>query len=323
MRDLDRADRVAPKARPAPVSASRLEARLRDGGFACMMELYPPTSADLRPWLDGVEALRGWCDTIQLTDMPLATPHVANLAAGAGLAARGFDVMVNVTCRDRNAIAQQGYLLGAAALGITGVFCLTGDHPRVGDHPTSHPVFELDGRSWLALARRMRDAGLLQSGRAIDVPPRLFLGAAAAPDAPPVETRPAHALAKVEAGADVIVTQPILDADAFERYMTRLRDLGVTDRAYVIAGVMAVTSPAQFEALRATPDVAAPDALFDALRALPPDQCAVEGIARAARLVDRLRGIDGVDGVLIYPFGMERSDMIALARETGLAAGPT
>ena len=302
MRDLGPDVRAHKRERPL-ISASALEARLKSGGFACVMEVYPPTSADLRPWLQEVEALRGWCDTIQLTDMPLATPHVANLAAGAGLAARGLDVMINVTCRDRNAIAQQGYLLGAAAMGITGVFCLTGDHPCVGDHPEAAPVFELGARSWLSLARRMRDEGVLRNGRAIDVAPRLFLGAAAAPDAPPAETRAEDALAKVEAGAEVLITQPILDAASFERYMARLRALGVTDRAFVIAGVMAVTSPEQFEALRATPDIAAPDALFDALRALPEDQCAAAGMARAAELVERLRGIDGVDGVLIYPFG--------------------
>ena len=317
MKDTPDAPRLPKHAAPL-VSASRLERALKEGRFACVMEVYPPCSADLGPWLDAAEALGPWCDTLQLTDMPLATPHVANIAAGAGLAARGLDVMVNVTCRDRNAIAQQGYLLGAAALGMTGAFCLTGDHPRIGDHPHAMPVFELDSAAWLRLARRMRDEGVLQNGRAIDAPPRLFLGAAAAPDAPPAAGRPQDALRKVEAGAEVLVTQPVLDADAFEVYMARLRDLGVTERAFVVAGVMAVTSPEQFEALRATPDVAAPDALFDALRALPPDQCAAAGLARAAGLIERLRGVEGVDGVLIYPFGMTQPDMIALAREAGL-----
>ena len=308
-----------PCKRDAPlVSASRLERVLKAGRFACMMEVCPPCSSDLTGWLDEVEALRPWCDTLQLTDMPLATPHVANIAAAAGLAARGFDVMVNITCRDRNAIAQQGYLLGAAALGATGVFCLTGDHPRVGDHPTATPVFELEAASWLRLARRMRDEGVLRNGRAIAVPPRVLLAAAAAPDAPPVASRPEDALRKVEAGAEVLVTQPILDPGGFEGYMARLRDLGVTERAFVVAGVMAVTSPEQFEALRATPDITAPDALFDALRALPPERCAAAGLARAAETIARLRGIPGVDGVLIYPFGMTRADMIALAREAGL-----
>ena len=305
--------------RDAPfVSGSRLEQALKAGRFTCMMEVYPPCSSDLSAWLDEAEALRPWCDTLQLTDMPLATPHVANIAAAAGLAARGFDVMINVTCRDRNAIAQQGYLLGAAALGVTGVFCLTGDHPRVGDHPAAAPVFELDAVSWLRLARRMRDEGLLQNGRAIEVPPRVLLGAAAAPDAPPAASRPEDALRKVEAGAEVLVTQPILDPDAFEGYMAHLRDLGVTERSFVVAGVMAVTSPEQFEALRATPDIAAPDTLFDALRALPAERCAAAGLARAAETIERVRGIPGVDGVLIYPFGMTRADMITLAREAGL-----
>ena len=192
--------------------------------------------------------------------MPLATPHVANIAAAAGLAARGFDVMVNVTCRDRNAIAQQGYLLGAAALGATGVFCLTGDHPGIGDHPAATPVFELDSASWLRLARRMRDEGVLQNGRAIEAPPRVLLGAAAAPDAPPAASRPEDALRKVEAGAEVLITP------AESSIPTPLRDTwpdcatsASRSGAFVVAGVMAVTSPEQFEALRATPDITAPD----------------------------------------------------------------
>jgi methylenetetrahydrofolate reductase (NADPH) len=315
------APRSLPKHAAPLASASALERRLRRGEFACVMEVYPPTTADLGPWLDAQEPLRPWCDTIQLTDMPLATPHVANLAAGAGLAARGFDVLLNVTCRDRNAIAQQGYLLGAAAMGVTGVFCLTGDHPRIGDHPDAAPVFEMTGTEWIALARRMRDEGVLRNGRAIEAPPRVLIGAPAAPDAPPVEDRPLDALRKVEAGAEVLITQPVLDLATFEGYMARLRALGVTDRAFVIAGVMAVTSPAQFLALRETPDVNAPDALFDALRALPEDQCAAAGLARAAETVARLREIPGVDGALIYPFGMTQADMIDLARRSGLARG--
>jgi methylenetetrahydrofolate reductase (NADPH) len=294
------------------VSASRLERRLRERAFAVIAEVAPPTSADLNPWLERVEGLRSYADTIQLTDMPLATPHTANLAAGGLLAMRGFDVLINVTCRDRNSIGQQGYLLGAAALGIHSIFCLTGDHPQHGDHPDAAPVFELDSFRWLALAKQMRDGATLANGRAIETPPRVFLGAAAAPDSPPVEARPDHARRKVESGADFLVTQPILDVPAFRTYMARLRDLGVTERAFVIAGIMAVTSMEQVAALRATPDIAVPDALFNYLRALPESQRSDGGIARAIETIHQMREIDGVDGVLIYPFGMGQEDMIAV-----------
>jgi methylenetetrahydrofolate reductase (NADPH) len=303
------------------VSTSRLERKLRSGEFAVVAEVYPPTSADLTSWLDRVEALRPYADTLQLTDMPLATPHTANLAAGALLVGRGFDVMINITCRDRNSIAQQGYLLGAAAVGIHNIFCLTGDHPRFGDHPTAAPVFEMDSFGWLALAKQMRDVGTLANGRAIDAPPRVFLGAAAAPDSSPVETRPENALRKVESGADFLATQPILDVDAFRAYMARLRDLGVTERAFVIAGIMAVTSMSQVDALRATPDIAVPDALFNYLRGLPESQRSDAGVRRAIETIQQVREIDGVDGVLIYPFGMGQDDMIALIE--GANAIPT
>lgn len=303
------------------VSPSRLERKLRSGEFAVVAEVHPPTSADLTAWLDRVEALRPYVDTLQLTDMPLATPHTANLAAGALLAGRGFDVMINITCRDRNSIAQQGCLLGAAAVGIHTVFCLTGDHPRFGDHPNAAPVFELDSFGWLALAKQMRDSGTLANGRAVETPPRVFLGAAAAPDSPPVELRPENALRKVDSGADFLATQPILDVDGFRTYMARLRDLGVTERAFMIAGIMAVTSMSQAEALRATPDIAVPDALFNYLRGLPESQRSDAGVKRAVETIQQVREIDGVDGVLIYPFGMGQDDMIALIE--GAKAVPT
>jgi methylenetetrahydrofolate reductase (NADPH) len=307
-----------PKHRAPAVSAARLERRLRAGHFAVVVEAYPPPSADLSAWVAQMEAFRPYADTIQLTDMPLASAHVANLAAGALLVGRGFDVLLNVTCRDRNLIAQQGYLLGAAALGIHSVFCLTGDHPRWGDHPDASGVYDLDSFAWLTLAKRMRDQGTLHSGRALESPPHVFLGAAAAPDAPPADTRPQHAARKVDAGADCLITQPILDVPAFARYMARLRDLGVTERAFVIAGIMAVTSLDQVDALRATPDIAVPDAAFNHLRALTENQRSAAALDRAIETIHAVRAIDGVDGVLIYPFGSTQDDMIAMIERAGV-----
>mgnify|MGYP005841852239 CR=1 FL=1 len=307
----------------APVvyrSPSRLERRLRQGNFVVVAEVKPPDSADLSGFVGSVEVLRGFADTIELTDMPLAMPHVANIAPGALLAQAGFDVMLNVTCRDRNLIAQQGYLLAAAALGIYNVLCVTGDHPGYGDHPYARPVSEQDALGLLHLARKLRDEGTYESGRPLIVPPALFLGAAASPDAPPIEERPLHTARKVEAGADFIETQPIFDVSAFSRYMARLRDLGVTERAFVIAGIVAVPSVEMAEYLHCIPGIRAPESLADRLRRVPASKRDDEGMRIACETIEAIRAIDGVHGVLIYPLDRPPEYMARLIDMAGLVA---
>src|SRR6185369_5174890 len=152
-------------------------------------------------------------DALQLTDMPFATPHVANLAAAAVLRQAGHEIVLNVCCRDRNSIAQQGTLLGAAALGIQNVFCIRGDDPRVGDHPQARGVFELSGLELIGLAKGLRDNSAYASGRPLRPAPALFIGAALAPHAPYGDGVHNLASRKVAAGADFLVTQPLCDSD--------------------------------------------------------------------------------------------------------------
>jgi len=306
-----------------PKSASQLERMLEAGQFAVIAELKPPDSADLSAFIEEALILRGMCDTIALTDNPMANVHVANIAPGALLVGRGFDVMCSMTSRDRNRIGQQGYLLALAALGITNIFCPTGDHPRYGDHPDATAVYETNSLKMIALARKMRDAGTYDSGRRLESPPRVFIGGTAAPDSPPIADRPQDALRKVEAGADFLMSQPILDITAFKQYMARLRDLGVTERAHFIAGIAPVPSLEMAEALRNTPDIAIVDAMMDRLRRTPEGRRDEEGLQIGVEIVEEVRAIAGVHGVLIYPLGCPPERMVRLIERAELRRVPT
>lgn len=203
-------------------------------------------------------------------------------------------------------------------MGIHNIFCLTGDHPRYGDHAHAQPVFELDSFSWLSLARKMRDEAVFDSGRPLIAPPRLFLGAAAAPDSPPVDERPAHAARKVAAGADFLQTQPIFDVPAFTRYMACLRDLGVTEKAFVIAGIAAMPSVELAEYLHTVPDIRVPDALIRRLRSVPESERDAEGLRFARDVIEQVREIEGVRGVLIYPLDLPNERMVRLIEMAGV-----
>src|SRR5690606_37544007 len=141
------------------------------------------------------------------------------------------------SCRDRNRIAIQGDLLGAAAMGVRNVLCLTGDDVSVGDQPQAKAVFDLDSIHLLRTARTMRDRGIFLSGRKLTVPPRLFLGAASNPFAQPYDWRPLRLAKKVQAGAQFIQTQYCYDLPRFHAFMAQVRDMGLHEKVYILVGV--------------------------------------------------------------------------------------
>jgi methylenetetrahydrofolate reductase (NADPH) len=303
-------------------SASRLEARLKAGQFAVVAEIRPPDSADLSDFVRGVEALRPFIDTLELTDNPMAVPHVSTLAAGALLDARGLDVMLNVATRDRNRIAQQGRLLGAAALGIPNILCVTGDPPGYGDHPHAQAVTDNDSVTLLRLASTLRDDGMFESGRPLETPPALFLGAAESPTAESAARWPAHAARKVEAGAEFIATQPIFDVAMLARYIQSLQEVGVTELATVLAGVLALPSLEMAEYLAKTPNVVLPEAIVERLRGAPPDQRDAEGLRIARETIEQVRALPGVGGVVLYPIALPNERLARLVDMAGIKPEP-
>lgn len=303
-------------------SPSRLEARLRAGQFAVVAEIRPPDTADLTDFVRGVEALRPYVDTVELTDNPMGVPHICNLAPGALLAARGFDVMLNMASRDRNRIAQQSYLLGASALGIHSILCVTGDPPGYGDHPHARAVFDTDSVSLLRLASTLRDDAMFESGRPLETPPALFLGAGESPDASPVADRPMHTARKVEAGAEFIETQPVFDVAAFARFTAALRELGVMELATVIAGVLALPSLEMAEYLAKVSSVRLPHPVIERLRSVMPEQRDDEGLRIACETIEQVRAMPGVGGVMLFPIGLAYDRLARLVDMAGIKPEP-
>ncbi|HET7766604.1 MAG TPA: methylenetetrahydrofolate reductase [Burkholderiales bacterium] len=221
---------------------SELQKRLRDGSFVVTAELSPPVSADPSEFVERALALRGLVTAINVTDGAGSKAHMSSLAAAHFLVRNGVEPILQMTCRDRNRIALQAELLGAAALGVRNILALRGDDPKLGDQPETKPVFDLDTTALLATAQRMRTEGLLPSGTEIKGPIKLVLGAAELPVDPPEGWRPGGLLAKKEAGAEFIQTQFCMDAGAARRYAARLLDLGVAQELPILIGVAPIPS---------------------------------------------------------------------------------
>jgi methylenetetrahydrofolate reductase (NADPH) len=297
----------------APVSG--LQRVLDSGRFAVTAELGPPRSAGVEALHSKVDLLKGWVDAVNLTDNQGATVRMSSLAGSAIVMAAGIEPVMQITARDRNRIALQADLLGASALGIRNILLLSGDHPRFGDHPQAKPVFDIDSVQMVWLARTMRDEGRLLSGRRLDPPPTLFLGAVENPFAPPIQYRAERLGKKVAAGAQFVQTQYVFDVEAFARWMSDVRNLGLHERCKIIAGVGPVRSPRALEHMsNNVPGLVIPKAVGERLLAVEPDQFAQEGLRLCAETIERVREIEGVAGVHVMAFGYESAVPEILSR---------
>jgi methylenetetrahydrofolate reductase (NADPH) len=233
---------LAEKEQSSSSPVSELQKCLRDGSFVITAELSPPVSTDPSDFVDRAVALRGLVTAINVTDGAGSKAHMSSLAAAHFLVRSGVEPILQMTCRDRNRIALQGELLGAAALGIRNILALRGDDPKLGDQPDAKPVFDLDTIALLATAQRMREERRLPSGAEIGGPVSLVLGAAELPIDPPAGWRPQGLISKMEAGAEFIQTQFCMDAEAVRRYAGRLLELGVAQKLPILIGVAPIPS---------------------------------------------------------------------------------
>ena len=227
---------------PGHVSPGRFERVLRAGGFAVTAELAPPDSADPDEVYRRARVFDGYVDAINATDGSGANCHMSSISVCALLTHVGYAPVMQISCRDRNRIAIQGDILGAAAMGVCNLLCLTGDGVQAGDHPQAKPVFDLDCVSLLGIARDLRDEHRFQSGRRISYAPRVFLGAAANPFTEPLDWRrsgwrrrspPAHSSSRLSTASMF---------RGFGSSWPRLRDLGLIDRVFLLVGVCLLRS---------------------------------------------------------------------------------
>lgn len=289
-------------------SDSRLEGTLRSGRFAVTAELNAPDSADPQDVYRNALVLSKCCHAINATDGAGANCHMSSMGCCALLTRAGYETVLQVNCRDRNRIAVQGNLLGAAAMGVKNVLCITGDDVSVGDQPGAKRVFDMDSIHLLRTARMMRDQGVFLSGRRIKTPPRFFLGAVASPCAPPYDWRPERLAKKVEAGADFIQTQFCFNVERFREYMQRVRDLGLHERIFMLIGVGPLRSEKAAEYMRTRiPGVWIPDELVDRMARAPQEHKREEGIAICVEIIQQVREIEGVHGVHVMAYRQEEA----------------
>lgn len=291
-------------------SGSRLERVLRAGLFAVTAELNPPDSSNPQDVYDAAIVLAEVCDAINATDASGAHVHMSSLGMCAVLVRAGYEPVYQMSCRDRNRIALQGDLLGAAALGVKNVLCLTGDDVTAGDQPEAKRVFDFDSLQLLRTITIMRDQGIFLNGRRLTTPPRVFLGAAENPFAPPLDWRPHRLAKKVEAGAEFIQTQYVYDVEIFRAFMSRVCDLGLHERVYLLAGVGPLRSPKTAEFMRTkVPGVHIPDALVERLDKTPKAQWQEEGMQICVEIIEQVRAMPGIAGVHVMAYRQE--EMVA------------
>lgn len=299
-------------------SGSRLERVLRSGRFAVTAELNPPDSADPQAVYDAALVLAEVADAINATDASGAHVHMSSVGICALLTRAGYEPVLQVSCRDRNRIAIQGDLLGAAAMGVRNVLCLTGDDVTAGDQPEAKRVFDFDSIQLLRTARIMRDRGVFLSGRELDVPPKLFLGAASNPFVQPYDWRPKRLAKKIEAGADFIQSQYCFDVPRFRTFMRQVRDMGLHEQVYFLVGVGPLRSDRAAEYIRNNvPGVVIPDEVVDRLRKTPKEKKREEGKRICIELIQQVREIEGVAGVHVMAYRQE--ELVAeIIEEAGL-----
>ncbi len=299
-------------------SGSTLEKVLRSGRFAITSELNPPDSADPEEVYRAALVLAGFCDAINVVDASGANCHMSSVSISALLTKVGYEPVYQISGRDRNRIAIQGDLLGAVALGVRNLLCITGDDVSAGDQPDAKPVFDLDSIQLLRTARMMRDERVFLSGRKITSALPLFLGAASNPFVPPYDWRPQRLAKKIAAGAQFIQTQYCFDVKRFKEYMQQVRNLGLHEQVYILVGVGPLRSYRAAEFMRTrVPGVVIPDEIVDRLKKTPKERQQDEGKEICKEIIAEVRDIEGVSGVHIMAYRQE--ELVAeIVRETGL-----
>jgi len=291
---------------PGHTSPGRFERVLRSGLFAVTTELDPPDSADPEDVFRRARVFDGYVDAINATDGSGANCHMSSVAVCALLTRVGYAPVMQISCRDKNRIAIQGDILGAAAMGVCNLLCLTGDGVQAGDHPQALPVFDLDAVTLLETARTLRDEHHFLSGRKISYAPRVLLGAAENPFTHPIEWRAQRLAKKVAAGAQFVQTQWCYDVPLLRTFMRHVEELGLLEKVFILVGVGPLRSVKAAEWIRThVPGVHIPDEVIKRMAGAA-DQAA-EGRRLCIDIIQEIRTLKGVHGVHVMAYRQEHS----------------
>jgi methylenetetrahydrofolate reductase (NADPH) len=319
-------------------SGSNLEKVIASGQMAVTAELGPPMSADPHEVVHKAGQLKGFCDAANITDCQTAVVRISSIAAAYIALQQGLEPVMQMTCRDRNRIAMQADLLGAAALGLKNCLCIAGDHQkfsaagRLKGHPGAKNVYDVDTCQLVGIMKKMRDEGLQQGGDKLEVAPKYFIGASWTPMGDPMDFRPYNLKKKVDAGADFIQTQGVYDMDLFRSQMEKARNLGLHERTAILAGIIVPKSAMMLKYMDSSvAGVTVPKELIDRMNkakaAAGDDKKKMrelqeeEGIKIAVELVQQALAIPGIKGVHIQAIEWE-SAMEPIVKAAGLYPRP-
>lgn len=288
------------------VTSSRLERILRAGHLAVTSECGPPRGSNPESIIKKARLIKDFCDAVNVTDNQTSMTRLSSLAACIHLKQTGVEPVLQMVTRDRNRLALQSDILGAASFDINTILCLSGDHQSFGDCPQGQNVFDLDSMQLLQTVRIMRDQGKFLGGDDIDRPPNMFVGAAANPFASPLKIRVPRLAKKIAAGAEFIQTQCIYNLDRFEEWMQGVRDRGLDEKVFILAGLTPLKSVGMARYMKnRVPGMDVPDAVIKRLAGVAGAKQAEEGIAICVESIERLQQVKGVSGFHIMAIEWE------------------
>ncbi|RJQ68926.1 MAG: methylenetetrahydrofolate reductase [Desulfobacteraceae bacterium] len=303
-------------------SGSNLEKVLKAGHFAFTGECGPPKGANVEHLKEKMEHLRGMVDAINVTDNQTAVVRMSSKAASALMVQAGLEPNFQMVCRDRNRIAMQSDILGISALGIRNMLCLSGDHQSFGNHPEAKNVYDIDSMQLIALVKKMRDEGKFLNDEEIDMPPKVFIGAASNPFGDPVDYRVYRLANKIDAGADFIQTQCIYNMPRFREFMKRAVDMGLTERAFILAGVTPMKSAGMAKYMaKSVPGMDVPPELIKRIEGAGKGKMAEEGIKFAIEQIQEFKEMKGVAGVHLMAIEWEHK-VPEIAERAGVLPRP-
>ncbi|OHD68118.1 MAG: 5,10-methylenetetrahydrofolate reductase [Spirochaetes bacterium RBG_16_49_21] len=301
---------------------SKLEKILESGKFAVTSECGPPRGVNPDVIRKKAELLRDAVDAINVTDNQTSVVRMSSIASCIILKQMGLEPIMQMVTRDRNRIAIQSDILGAAAHGINNMLCLSGDHQRFGDHQKAKNVYDLDSVQLIQTVRHMRDEGKFLSGEPLDGVPGMFIGAAENPFADPFEIRVPRVSKKISAGVEFIQTQCVYNLEKFEQWMDGIRARGLHKKVYILAGVTPFKSVGMARYMKTkVPGMDVPDELIERLKSVAKEKQADEGIALCIETIERLKKIEGVSGIHIMAIEWEEK-VREIAEKSGLLPRP-